>query len=280
MIFSTDWRDHGLAAPDRPLYAIGDIHGRSGALANLLDHLQTLSDPASCEIVFLGDLIDRGPDSLGVVRLAMDSATRFGGRTILPGNHELTFLDAHEDPDGGAASTWYLHGGQACVEQVDPHAELPFHEALEEFRKALPAGFEDILRMGPGHLRRGDFLFVHAGISPHLPLDATLCLPRHHLLDQDQIRRRHWAWIRRPFLYHEGGWGSQDVGCVVHGHSIALKSPVFSAGEISEALDHVRTRRRICLDVNASALCRAAALELRGDRYRIHLAQTSQRDFA
>ena len=79
MVLTAPWRGHGAAAPDRQLLVIGDVHGRAGALERMLGHLAALpARGGGRDLVFLGDLIDRGPGSLRAVRLA------WGARTASP----------------------------------------------------------------------------------------------------------------------------------------------------------------------------------------------------
>lgn len=271
----TPWRPHGLMPPDAHLFAIGDIHGQADVLEDLLEHLRALprgpgqAATAAREIIFLGDLIDRGPDSLGAVRLAWE-AEGFDQRTILPGNHELMMLDTLDTPEDW--DLWLCNGGFALLQELDPDETMNLPEALAALRAKLPRGFETVLRQGHTILRRGDFLFVHAGIAPDRPLIETAGLERLRSTDDFSTRMRHWAWIRDPFLERDTAKPWPDaIGCVVHGHTMATQKPIDDLDEILPNIDLLSNQGRICLDVGAAAVPQAAALEISGDVYRIHI---------
>lgn len=272
----TPWRRHGLTPPCSHLFAVGDIHGQRAVLETLLTHLRAAApgetpDGAAREreIVFLGDLIDRGPDSLGAVRLAWE-AKGFDRHTILPGNHELMMLDTLDDPSEW--EMWLYNGGFALLHEFDPDEIMTLNEALATLRAKLPRGFEEALRHGDAMVRRGDFLFVHAGIAPWLPLLETSRLPHLRSTHDPATRRRHWAWIREMFLERDPSIPWPDgIGCVVHGHTMATSKPIRSLDAVLPKIDLLPSQGRICLDAGAAAVPQAAALEISGDFYRIHI---------
>ena len=193
-----------LSASDdeRPWVAIGDVHGRADLLAALLDAIEDdLDDP---RVVLLGDLVDRGPDVRGAIRLARDVPERFPGSEVLQGNHEDWFLRAI-DGDATARGDWLTWGGEATCRAygVDPRADR------ERLADAFAPHAEDIafLRARPrrlvGHGAAHGYLFVHAGVDPLAPLD-----------DQDE---RDLIWSREPFL----SWPHPLAARIVHGHTIA-----------------------------------------------------------
>jgi len=213
------------AAPGVEIFAIGDIHGRADLLGALLD--EAAREPRRAPrrvIVFLGDLIDRGPDSLGAIDLAIGAARRIGAdETIaLMGNHE-TMMRLALDPATpredaiDALETWGANGGYRVVAQfVD--ASAPPQALLEAIRRALPPRFARWLETLRPHWRSGEILFVHAGVNPRLDLEAFLATPWNTPL-RDVDEDRHWAWVRWPFLDHAPGPEGWSGLFVVHGHT-------------------------------------------------------------
>ncbi len=213
------------AAPGVEIFAIGDIHGRVDLLGALLD--LAAREPRRAPrrvIVFLGDLIDRGPDGLGAIDLAIGAARRIGAdETIaLMGNHE-TMMRLALDPATpredaiDALETWGANGGYRVVAQfVDPGA--PPQALLEAIRRALPPRFARWLETLRPHWRSGEILFVHAGVNPRLDLEAFLATPWNTPL-RDVDEDRHWAWVRWPFLDHAPGPEGWSGLFVVHGHT-------------------------------------------------------------
>jgi serine/threonine protein phosphatase 1 len=224
------------------VYAIGDVHGRADLLEQLLamvDADEAARTPATTQIIFLGDLVDRGPDSKRVLDLVVDLGR--SGRTVrvLRGNHDDVFLRATK---GDARATRHLHkmGGRPTLlsygiteEEYDQvgYAELTrhLHDLVPPHHVALLEGMENMAMVG-------GYVFAHAGVRPGVPLDEQtpedLC------------------WIRNDFLDHRGDFG----GVVVHGHSIS---------------DDVEVRpNRIGIDTGAYASDRLTAVGLEGsDRW-------------
>lgn len=196
----------GLPAGHR-LYAVGDIHGRDDLLAELLAAIEADSGqrgPAKTILVFLGDLIDRGPSSADVVERLR--TYRAAGRLVfLAGNHEevlLRILDGDTDllPD------WLRFGGAECLRSygVDPDTirKMTADDALEAIRTGIPEAHVEFLRTFDDTFRAGGYLFVHAGIRPGV-----------QLAEQAPSDLR---WIREPFLSDCAEHGF----VVVHGHTI------------------------------------------------------------
>jgi len=194
------------------LYAVGDIHGRLDLLRDLLqlieDDAHARSDASRRTLVFLGDYVDRGPDSGGVVTDLLARSFEGFDRHFLKGNHEAILLNFLDDPLH--LDHWLMNGGQATMDSygVDTLALADARARPEEWRKAFAAALPD------AHLRFfrtlklsvtiGDYLFVHAGVRPGVPLAAQ---------SEDDL-----VWIRNPFLDHAGSFGK----IVVHGHTPAL----------------------------------------------------------
>ncbi len=218
------------------LYAIGDIHGRLDlfeALVAAIEADDAARAAAETTIILLGDLVDRGADSAGVVAAARELSARRKVR-ILAGNHEEMFLRCFDDVE--LLRHFLRFGGTETILSypVDPVAfrRAELDEAQELMRAAVPEadrsfmqGFEDTIVIG-------DYLFVHAGIRPDVPLDQQKL---------DDLR-----WIREPFLSHSGDHGH----IVVHGHTIT-DAPVIA-------------RNRIGIDTGAYKSGRLTALMLEG----------------
>jgi serine/threonine protein phosphatase 1 len=190
-------------------YVIGDVHGRLDLLDQLLaeiEHERSARPARKTLLVFLGDLIDRGPQSAQVIeRLRCFSSE--GVRTIfLLGNHEEVLLRIL-DGDTWLIPSWLRFGGAQCLQSYggDPAkiAGKSDERALAVIRAAIPEDHEQFLRSFVDTCRFGDYLFVHAGIRPGIPVENQL---------QEDLR-----WIREPFLLDES-----NHGCVVvHGHTIS-----------------------------------------------------------
>lgn len=183
----------------RRVYVIGDVHGACESLVRL--HEQIRADLAArpvpaAVVVHLGDYIDQGPDSAGVIRLL--TSNPFPGLTMvnLLGDHERMLLDAL-DGDRAAATDWLWAGGKAALQSWGLSPDLP----REDWAEALPATHIAWLRSLALSHREGSYLFVHAGIRPGVDV-------------RDQSRED-LLTIRQPFLSTE-----QDFSVVVvHGHS-------------------------------------------------------------
>lgn len=211
---SSDAREPRLPHGYR-LYAVGDVHGRDDLLERLLKRIEDDNEArgaARLIIVFLGDLVDRGPASAEVVE-RLRSYSPPGARLVyLAGNHEEVLLrivggEARLIPD------WLRFGGAECLRSygVDPDRLRAMTPArtVTAVRDALPAAHVEFLRSFEDTFRAGDYLFVHAGIRPGIPLE-----------DQSRTDLR---WIREPFL----GDRTDHGFVVVHGHTIRPEAEVF-----------------------------------------------------
>lgn len=215
-------------APDTEVFAIGDLHGRPDLLHALLD--EAVREPRRRErraLVFLGDLVDRGPDTLGTVDLAIAAAGRIGASENigLMGNHE-TMMRLALDPTTpwddalDALETWLLNGGGAVIREFAKFDIEPVgpEELLTVIRVALPDRIRVWLNGLGTSWRSGETLFVHAGVNPGVDLEKFLALPWNTpLADVDEDT--HWAWVRWPFLEASPGEGGFSGYFVVHGHT-------------------------------------------------------------
>lgn len=176
------------------LLAIGDIHGCLDELTSLI---QMVSPEPSDTLVFLGDYVNRGPDSKGVVEYLLDLQKEFQAVFLL-GNHDKMFLDYIDRQ----APSFMLNGGAETLNSYSPDSPFQIPDShLSFFRKLQPLHETD------------DFIFVHAGLRPQVSL-------------QDQ-KINDLLWIRDEFLNSDYDWGKT----IVYGHTISPK-PVISPKRI------------------------------------------------
>jgi len=184
-----EYGHHSAMEPPLLVYAVGDIHGSLRKLKDLLAQCEQHADGRPAAFVFLGDYIDRGPDSSGVTATLMELQSRRPERVIaLKGNHEafaLGVLDGEVQAD-----IWLREGGTATLRSygVSEPGALPREHVT--WWRSLPLRYDD-----------GSRFFVHAGVDPATPLDAQR--------DDDLL------WIREPFLSDPRDYGR----LVVHGHT-------------------------------------------------------------
>ena len=231
MSAAVERREYALprgASPDEEIFAIGDIHGRSDLLAALID--VAAHEPRRREkrtIVFVGDLVDRGPDSLGAIDLAIGAKARVGAddEIALMGNHEAMMRLAM-DPGAPwedaieALEGWIANGGDRTLAEFLDAGERArdLDELLAAARASLPERVRAWLERLRASWRSGDLLFVHAGVNPRFDLDAFLAAPWNTPLSRLD-EERHWAWVRWPFLKHRPGPSGFGGVFVVHGHT-------------------------------------------------------------
>jgi len=244
--------------PGQRIYAVGDIHGRLDLFEALIAAIE--ADDGACEsaettVVLLGDLVDRGPDSAGVVARAREWQQQRSVR-ILAGNHEEMFLASFENVD--TLRHFLRFGGRETVLSygVDPEAYLQasveevqamMSDAVPAVDREFLAGFEDMIAIG-------DYLFVHAGIAPDVPFEEQ--------------RRHDLRWIREPFLSYAAPHGA----VIVHGHTIrddpqdcgnriGIDTGAFMSGRLT-ALVLEGTQRRYLEAVDSDGGITAAARQL------------------
>ncbi|MFD0987034.1 metallophosphoesterase [Methyloligella solikamskensis] len=226
-----------MKLPDgKRIYAIGDVHGcldlLDGLLAKIADDIAEHPE-ADAELIFLGDYIDRGPDSRGVID-RLTSGELPAPATFLMGNHEEMLLTFLERP--GEARQWAVNGGEETLASYGiPPGELPRHPeaARDRFLKLMPESHLQFYKALQLSIVRGGYFFCHAGVRPGVALDR-----------QDRFDL---VWIREPFLTYDGDFGK----VVVHGHT-----PVRSV----ESLPN-----RIGVDTGGFIYGRLSAVVLSGD---------------
>jgi len=193
----------------RRVYAVGDIHGRLDLLDDLLariaaDRISRVA--AHTTLIFLGDLVDRGPDSAGVVdrlsTLGRDAADEIH---FIIGNHEEVFLAALAG-DAKALRLFCRIGGRETILSYGMSAAeyegLDYSELASRMNNLVPAAHRSFLDGFETMVTIGDYAFVHAGVRPGVPFDEQAA---------GDLR-----WIRSPFLNHRAPLERM----VVHGHTI------------------------------------------------------------
>ncbi len=175
-------------------YAVGDVHGRLDLLTSAVEAIAGHIDGSPFRVVFLGDYVDRGPDSRGVVELLME-LQREWPVVCLKGNHEELMLQAVTDPSGGRLERWLEYGGRSTLESygLEPDSDLANGVPREHLRwmGALPRTTGDRHR-----------IYVHAGLAPGMPAHRQ--------------NERTCLWIRERFLQARA---SEFEAHVVHGHT-------------------------------------------------------------
>ncbi len=192
------------------IYAIGDVHGRFDLLEATAGKIKAdlaASPPARAIEIFIGDYIDRGPQSREVVDWLIETPPLGAERICLMGNHEDMMLEALADPS--KLANWLFNGADATLASygvTDLPASLEaMHAACAE---AIPPRHTEFLAALPHTVEFGSYLFVHAGIDPRRPLSEQ---DPHDLL-----------WIREPFLSSEADFGR----IVVHGHTPVVEPDI------------------------------------------------------
>ena len=272
----TDWRPLPVSTGPNHVFAIGDIHGHYDTMQAALGVIHDIPKRgAASELLLLGDLNDRGPNSFDCMRLGLNGAAEKAGvdsHVYLPGNHEVLMLLAQEDTAAGETWVYGRNGGMEVFQGLGfPH---DLNGALE---RELGEGFREKI-LGRTHHRAGDLLFVHAGIDPNMGLDQCLMAP-----PSPHSAACPWAWVREPFLTHEGPWNAMDTLLVVHGHTTIRRDPGSTAYKAdkhqhkvsAEQCDMVEARRRINLDTGCAGNKIVGVAEFLDDRYRLHVVDVS-----
>lgn len=201
-----------VLAPDQRFYAIGDIHGCLKLMDNLVAKIR--AEDAQAPIVFVGDYVDRGPQSAQVLARLFEMQQAAPEQIIcLMGNHERMLLEFIDDPLGKGAR-WLVNGGVETlgsygITGVKPRPDeddaLTIADRLEE---AMPAGLQDWLRALPQQWSSGNVHVVHAAMDPaKAPGDQ---------------KERTLLWGHRDFMREP----REDGACVIFGHVIVPKPDV------------------------------------------------------
>lgn len=191
------------------IYSIGDIHGRLDLLTRLHEQIRSEIDADGCSdwrIIHLGDYVDRGPDSRGVIDFLIAATQRDPRHLCLAGNHDIGFLDFMADPNPSQDTLFMQFGGVETARSYGVQLAAERLRLFDIFRtdlvRAVPSEHVAFLRSCAFSLMFEDFFFCHAGIRAGVALDKQ---SRHDLI-----------WIRQGFLDHSG----LHPKVIVHGHTI------------------------------------------------------------
>lgn len=288
-MFSRLFSTHRLRPParvpsDSIVWAIGDIHGRADLADRLIQAIRADLSAATAPrkvVVFLGDSIDRGPDSRGV----LDQICHLAAEPMLEvqliwGNHEDRMLGFLSDP--GVGPSWCDYGGRETLASYGVRAPEDrddgegWAHASRDLERALPASHKALLERHIFSASIGDYFFCHAGARPGVAL-------------ADQ-RREDLLWIRETFLNHPDAF--EQV--VVHGHTpvetvvsnartISLDTGAYATNTLSAVRLEGATRvllqasgRAGRVTVETSPLLNPSGRQLRSDRSRAKLLQTAR----
>jgi len=215
-----DGRPPAFVPPGERIYAIGDIHGRRDLLGMLVERIieDAKAYKGTITLVGMGDYIDRGPDSQGVVEYLLNKLPEGWQKVFLRGNHEQAMLDFLKSPK--TRGEWLAWGGVQALESYDVP---PYGAQGMRNPEALAAEFEEALTANKGHkafventvlsYTAGDYAFVHAGVRPGVPLEKQMV---------DDL-----LFIREDFI----GRPHQLPQRVVFGHTI-LPEPLLADDRI------------------------------------------------
>lgn len=222
--------------PGQRIYAVGDVHGCADRLRQL--HQAIAADLAArpapkALLLHIGDFIDRGPDSAGVIELLRHGPPLPGvGMVNLMGNHEDMLLTALAHPlQAERAMHWLDNGGVASLASWG----LQPGDGPAVWQRQIPPEHLDFMRHLALRHPAGGYLFVHAGVRPGVPLDRQSA--------EDLL------WIREPFLSHTGDFGS----VVVHGHT-PIRQPAVRPNRVGIDTGAVMGGRLTCAVFEADRL--------------------------
>jgi len=229
---------------DRVGFAIGDIHGRADLLADMLAMLEARANEETRAggppiVIFLGDYVDRGPDSKGVLDLLLEGRPLGCEVRCLKGNHEQSMLGFLDDPM--AYRAWLLQGGAETLlsygVQPPPPVGAEEHDWIgvaQLLMAKLPPGHFDFLQGLERYVELGDYAFVHAGIDAGRRLDEQT--------DEDLF------WARAAFIASKRPFSHR----IVHGHT-PVEQPYADS-------------RRVAVDTGAYASGTLTAARLEADQ--------------
>ena len=263
------WKPAPFALHGETVFAIGDVHGCAPELASLLDAVATLAREGRGphRLVYLGDIVDRGPDTIGALRLwAEDAAARGVDRII--GNHEIVLLlplagGPHADK---AEAMWLSDGMGGTKVLAEMRRAVADPRAKPSYKLAAAALGEKMMRLlmeQRSHLRIGNTVFVHGGLDGQADQAAFLATPWTAFTDA------RWAWITRGFLDWQGGFGGT---LVVHGHTPPAKHWPLTHMEDP----HLFLHDRLGLDGGSAVTGFVVGAEIQDGRYRILKAGTAK----
>ncbi|MEI5687473.1 metallophosphoesterase [Sphingomonas kyungheensis] len=209
------------------VYAIGDVHGCADLLDDLLDRIDAddrSRAPARTTMIFLGDLVDRGPASARVLERLRTLAAERPDTHFLLGNHEEVFLEALKGEPKALRMFCRIGGRETILSygiDAADYDRMDYEELHVAMRERIPADHQAFLEQFENMVTIGDYAFVHAGVRPGTDLASQ--------------RGADLRWIRNPFLDHDRALEKM----IVHGHTISdgLDEQVHRIGVDTGAYD-------------------------------------------
>jgi serine/threonine protein phosphatase 1 len=259
------WKPAPFDLKGETVFAIGDVHGCAAELAALLETIAGLAGKAKGKrrLIYLGDMINRGPDSIGVLEQWARNEEALGVDHVdrLMGNHEIMMmLTVVGGPHAHKAETMWLSkrmGGQILLDEMAARAgRTAAHADQALLHDALGEAVVHRLQGMRSHVRLGNTVFVHGGLDPRADQDEFLARP---WLIFTEAR---WAWINHGFLDWKQGFGGT---LVVHGHTPPDKHRKISGMEDP----HLFEGDRLGLDGGSARTGIVTAAEIQDGRYRI-----------
>jgi serine/threonine protein phosphatase 1 len=207
-----------------PVHYIGDVHGRADLLGQMLAFIRARSAAKGVEPVihFLGDIVDRGPESCAALELVHETLQRHPGSLLHLGNHDQWFLQG-VDTDGefNDSDSWGMHGAYDTLASYTPTKDEK--RAFAYIRKLYPHHVE-MLRNARRWTENGPLFAAHAGVHPRYDLETMKKTDYLYLGGSDPF-----LWVRDPFLDNV----DRDAMPVIHGHTIVGRTPVVTENRIS-----------------------------------------------
>lgn len=245
---------------DGPVAVIGDVHGQTDKLSVILNKLRALPDFEERWIVFIGDLVDRGPDPCSAIEMVIQLQKEHERTTAIAGNHELAMAAAIKLVDTPSYSDWdqrwVAHYGS---EQTFISYGAEFGD-LEELRSKVPDEHQQFLADIPWSVEHPDFFFVHAGLSPNQPYKVQQSILRErdfslnrpewlcskslihaappddcpHVVVSGHVQVPHVQFSSRKILIDTTGGFHGDLSCVLlpEGRVITSGSASYSASDV------------------------------------------------
>lgn len=259
------WKPAPFALNGETVFAVGDIHGCLDEMTAMLDTVRTLATESSGprRLVYLGDMIDRGPSTIGVLKKWAEPESARGVDRIdrVIGNHEILMLLAlRGEAQASKAATMWLGertGGAKVLAEMraavrDPLAQPSYALAAEAFGENVTR----LLLAQRSHVTVGNAVFVHGGLEGGSDNDVFLSTP------WTAGTHARWAWITKGFLDWQEGFGG---ALVVHGHTPPAKH--WPLAQMEDP--HLFLHDRLGLDGGSTVTGIVAGAEIRDGRYRI-----------
>ena len=173
-----------------PIAVIGDLHGQTDKLTVVLDQLRKLPDFEHRWVVFIGDFVDRGPDTNGVIQMVLKFKQEHPRTTAIMGNHEFAMCSALGWLPGSEASSW----GERWIDHYNSEETLESYGAapgdLVDLAIKIPESHREFLENLPWCVEHPHLLFVHAGLDPNLPFNVQL-----RILQQKDFTLNRPQWL-------------------------------------------------------------------------------------